>query len=235
MYLTCKGLCNNFTSPSHPVQFLFFCSASNICSQPATCLLSNAILMYAMQMLIISAECTHVKLNMHNRIVKNHFIRGDHSLSPSSLSVYLSLSLSKCRLSGLSIHWSVCLCVCVCWYSACLHTPTRACFPGDTQLRVLGGWQRDGRVSGGGDRGVACQTGDGKGDLRGGEVMRGVAGGELRRGWQQCKARPGGWHGGGASLCPGPPLSLLVAFSDSICSLLYMQNTPCREGVYTWG
>lgn len=30
-------------------------------------------------------------------------------------------------------------------------------------------------------------------------------------------------------------LSLLVPFADSICSLLYMQNTPCREGVYTWG
>lgn len=159
-------------------------------------------------MLIISPECSHVKPNMHNRIVKNHFIRGDHSLSPSSRSPSLSLSLSKCRLSGLSIHWSgmVCVCVCVCWSSACLHTPTRACFPGDTQLRVLGGWQRDGRVGGGGDRGVACRTRDGKGDLRGGEVMRGVAGGELRRGWQQSEARPGGWHGSGASLCPRPPL-----------------------------
>lgn len=39
-------------------------------------------------------------------------------------------------------------------------------------------------------------------------------GGELWRGGEQSEAWPGGWHGGGASLCPGtpPPLSLLVAF-----------------------
>ncbi len=44
-----------------------------------------------------------------------------------------------------------------------------------------------------------------KGGLSRGEVMRGVVGGEQRRGWQQSEARPGGWHGSGASLCPGPP------------------------------
>lgn len=45
---------------------------------------------------------------------------------------------------------------------ASIHQP-EACFPGDTQLRVRGGWQRDGRVAGGGESGVACRTGDGQG------------------------------------------------------------------------
>lgn len=45
-----------------------------------------------------------------------------------------------------------------------------------------------------------------KGGLSRGEVMRGVVvGGGRWRGWQQSEARPGGWHGSGASLCPGPP------------------------------
>lgn len=60
-------------------------------------------------MLIISPECAHVKLNMHNRIVKNHFIRGDHSLSPSSLSLcpnaacQVFLSIEVCVYAYVSV------------------------------------------------------------------------------------------------------------------------------------
>lgn len=52
-----------------------------------------------------------------------------------------------------------------------------------------------------------------------GEVMRGVVGGELWRGWQQSKLRPGGWHGSGASLCPGPscPSWSLLRTASAAC------------------
>lgn len=66
-------------------------------------------------------------------------------------------------------------------------------------------------------------------ELGGSEVMRGVGGGS--------KARRG--QAGGMAV--GPPCVLVPLvppgpfFADSICTLLYMQNTPCREGVYTWG
>lgn len=169
LHVTCvysTEACNNFPSPFHSVSLSGL--PPNICSQPATCLLSNAILMYAIHLLIISPECSHVKPNMHNRIVKNHFIRGDHSLSPCSLFLSLSVQMPFLR-SFYPLKWYG-VCVCVCLSSACPHTPTRACFPGDTQLRVLGGWQRDGRGGGWrgwGDGGVACRTEDGKGDCWG--------------------------------------------------------------------
>lgn len=160
----------------------------NICSPPATCLLSNAILMHPIHLLISSPECSYVKTHMHARIVKKHFIRGDPSLSLSGQMLFL-------RFFYLLKWDGVCMYMCV---TACLHTPTTSCFPGDTQLRVLGGWQRDGR---GGGR-------------MGGVAMERVAWGTVEwvRYWEVCEARPGGWHGSGASLCPGhscPSLSLL--------------------------
>lgn len=70
------------------------------------------------------------------------------------------------------------------------------CFPGDTQLRVLGGWQRDGQ--GGGNGGVARPRPE---TVEGAEVMRGAA--EER---PEKSYRPGGWHNGGAFLVSLFPL-----------------------------
>lgn len=88
----------------------------NICSQPATCLLSNAILMSAIYLLMISSECGHVKPNMHNRIVKDHFIRSDHSPSPTPLSFFLSVHVQMPSLRSFCLlkRYGVCLCVSVC-------------------------------------------------------------------------------------------------------------------------
>lgn len=178
-----------------------------------------------MHLLIISTECSHVKQNIHKRIVKNYFIRGDHSLAPSSLALSSSHTPLKCYLSGLSVHWSCSVCVCVCL--ACLHTPTRTRFPGDTQLRLQGGWQRDGQMG---------RRGEGKGDSelgghQGGEVMRGVAGqgatkqGEARRvAWQQ-----------GLLVSWSPSLSLLVAFSRAASAACFTCKTHPVERASSHG
>lgn len=152
----------------------------------------------------------------------------------------LSLSLSKCRLSGLSIRWSGMVYVCVCVNSACLHTQTTACFPGDTQLRVLGGWQRDGRRGRWGDgRGWHVQLG------LGGEV--GVGGGF--EGWsnERCcgrgavegvaakrgQARRVAWQWG--LLVSRSPLSLLVPFLRTASAACFTCKTHPAERASTHG
>lgn len=93
-----------------------------------------------------------------------------------------------------------CVCISVCWISTWPHTP---CFPGDTQLRVLGGWQRDGRSGGGRHRGVARWAGDGNGDHRRGEVVRGVAGGSCWGGGSKVR------RGQAGGMVVGPPCVLV--------------------------
>lgn len=137
---------------------------------------------------------------MHNRIVKKHFISGDHALfflllpSPSALSLSLSAPNAVCQ--GLSVHSSgmarVCVRACVrqrqlaSARALCLSSPQRAsihrpgaCFPGDAQLRVRGGWQRDGRPAVEGEGGhVELEMDKGCRGSRGVGVSREVEGGE---------------------------------------------------------
>lgn len=192
---------------------------ADTCSQPATCLLSTAILMHTMHLLIIFRECSHVKPNMQNRIVEKHFIRGDHSLFASSR---LSLgSFYQCKCCGECIY-------------ACVSASIHQAEPVSQEMHNCVCSEGGRGTLGGGEWRVACRTGDGVGRERCNERCRGrraAEGAAAKRG----EARLGGWHGSGASLCPGPSCPSWSFFADSICSLLYMQNTPCREGFYTWG
>lgn len=170
----------------------------NICSQPATCLLSNAILMHVTLLLIVSPECRHVKLNIHKRAVKNHFIRGDHSFSLHSL--LLSLPLFKYCFSARSILQSAVVYGCVSAWNQPASIHQLELVSQETQNCVC--WEGGRGMFGRADGGVAHRTQDGGRREWSNERCRGRE--AVEGGRQQSEARPGGWHGSGASLCPRP-------------------------------
>lgn len=129
---------------------------------------------------------------------------------PSDHSFYCSLSfILYVQMPFLRSFYLLDWCACVCDWAqrASIHqvelvsqeTHNSVCWEGGREMvEGADGWM------GWCDRGVACRARSGKG--KGGccRVMRGVVRGEMQRGWQQSEAKPGGWHGSGASLCPGP-------------------------------
>lgn len=171
--------------------------------------------MYTMHLLIISSECNHVTQNMHNKILKNYFIRGDHSLSPSPPSLSSSHTCLRCYLSGLSVHL---ICIVSEWVSECMPGmrpyTNQSIFPRRPKAtcarRVAEGWP---------DRWKGEEKGDWElGGHQGGEVMRGVAGQGATKGvaakWGEARR---------VALQQG----LLVSWSPSMAAFSWTASAVC--------
>lgn len=104
--------------------------------------------------------------------------------------------------------------------------------------RVAEGWLRE-RIEGWSD------GGDGNRTVEGWSNERCCGRGAVARRGQHCKARPGGWHGSGASLCPSPPCPSWSFCGQHLQPALHAKHTLQRgrlhmglrgpEEKHSWG